>query len=77
MILALCHLKQKVLFFPISWREEDQVSNNKLTSFGVSLLNLCGRYLKNKNEFVTREWRENQSKNIQAPSLLPICKGGC
>ena len=33
MILALCHLKQKVLFFPISWREEDQVSNNKLTSF--------------------------------------------
>jgi hypothetical protein len=58
MILALCHLKQKVLFFPISWREEDQVSNNKLTSFGVSLLKLCGRYLKNKNEFVTREWRE-------------------
>ena len=46
MILALCHLKQKVLFFPISWREEDQVSNNKLTSFGVSLLKLCGRYLK-------------------------------
>ena len=27
MILALCQLKQKVLFFPISWREEDQVSN--------------------------------------------------
>lgn len=48
MILALCHLKQKVLFFPISWREEDQVSNNKLTSFGVSLLKLCGRYLKTK-----------------------------
>ena len=58
MILALCQMKQRVLFFPISWREEDQVSNNKLTSFGVSLLKLCGRYLKNKNEFVTREWRE-------------------
>lgn len=36
MILALCQMKQRVLFFPISWREEDQVSNNKLTSFGVS-----------------------------------------
>ena len=45
MILALCQLKQRVLFFPICWREEDQVSNNKLTSFGVSLLKLCGRYL--------------------------------
>ena len=32
MILALCQMKQRVLFFPISWREEDQVSNNKLTS---------------------------------------------
>ena len=45
MILALCQMKQRVLFFPISWREEDQVSNNKLTSFGISLLKLCGKYL--------------------------------
>ncbi|MEE0801536.1 MAG: glycosyltransferase family 2 protein [Gemmiger sp.] len=59
MILALCQLRQKLLFFPISWREEDQVSNNKLTSFGMSLLGLCGQYLKNKKEFVTREWREH------------------
>lgn len=57
MILALCHLKQKVLFFPISWREEDQVSNNKLTSFGVSLLGLCGRFLLDPDDFVWREWR--------------------
>ena len=58
MLLALCNHKQKVIFLHITWREESQVSNNKLTSFGVSLLKLCGRYLKNKNEFVTREWRE-------------------
>ena len=58
MILALCQLKQKVLFFPISWREEDQVSNNKLTSFGISLLKLCGRYLRSPRDFVSREWRD-------------------
>ena len=57
MILAQCQLKQKVLFFPISWREEDQVSNNKLTSFGISLLKLCGRYLRSPRAFVEREWR--------------------
>lgn len=57
MILALCHLRQKVHFFPISWREEDQVSNNKLTSFGVSLLRLCWEYLRGRDAFVNKEWR--------------------
>jgi len=57
MILALCHLKQRVLFFPISWREEDQVSNNKLTSFGISLLKLCAEYLRGRDAFVKKEWR--------------------
>lgn len=45
MILAQCHYKQKMLFFPISWREEDQVSNTKLTSFALSLLRMCGQYV--------------------------------
>lgn len=58
MILALCQLRQRVLFFPISWREEDQVSNNRLASFGLSLLRLCGRYLLGRQKFVTREWRD-------------------
>lgn len=58
MILALCQMGQKIHFFPITWREEDQVSNNKLTSFGISLLQLCGKYLANKQDFVTREWRD-------------------
>ncbi len=69
MILALCQLKQKVLFFPISWREEDQVSNNKLTSFGISLLKLCGRYLRGPKAFVAREWR---SKIIDAYTYTEI-----
>ena len=63
MILALCQMKQRVLFFPISWREEDQVSNNKLTSFGVSLLKLCGKYLAGPKAFVEREWRDNIIEN--------------
>ena len=63
MILALCQMKQRVLFFPISWREEDQVSNNKLTSFGVSLLKLCGKYLAGPKALVEREWRDNIIEN--------------
>ena len=32
MILAYSYYKQKMMFYPISWREEDQVSNVKLAS---------------------------------------------
>lgn len=59
MILALCHLKQRIRFFPISWREDDQVSNTKLTSFGISLLKLCAQYLRSREGFVQKEWRTN------------------
>ena len=57
MILAQCHYKQKMLFFPISWREEDQVSNTKLTSFAMSLLRMCGQYLTGHKKFVEQEMR--------------------
>ncbi len=45
MILASCHYKQNMLFYPISWREEDQVSNNKLWSFSCALLAMLWRYV--------------------------------
>ena len=57
MILAQCHYRQKIRFFPISWREEDQVSNTKLTSFALSLLRMCGQYVTGPKKFVAREMR--------------------
>ena len=45
------------MFFPISWREEDQVSNTKLTSFAMSLLRMCGQYAAGPKKFVGREMR--------------------
>lgn len=70
MILTQCYLKQKLMFFPISWREEDQISNvNKLTSFGLILLKLCGQYLRSPKAFVAREWR---SKVIDAYTYTEI-----
>lgn len=57
MILAQCHYKQEILFVPITWKEEDQVSNNKIFSFGISLLKLCIRYLAGPGKFVEREMR--------------------
>ena len=41
-----------------TWYGLREVSNNKLTSFGISLLKLCGKYLAGPRAFVEREWRE-------------------
>lgn len=57
MILASCYYKQKMLFYPISWREEDQVSNNKLLSFSYSLLKMLWEYLKNRQNYMEKDMR--------------------
>ena len=45
------------MFFPISWREEDQVSNVKMACQAVSVLKKLGAYAKDK-EFIKTELRE-------------------
>ena len=57
MILASCYYKQQMLFYPISWREEDQVSNNKLWSFSCALLKMLGKYIRNKKKYLEQEMR--------------------
>ena len=48
---------QKAKFFPISWREEDQTSNVKLTSQAANVLKMLGKYKLNQ-EFITTELRD-------------------
>lgn len=57
MILASCYYKQDMFFYPISWREEDQVSNNKLLSFSCSLLKMLWNYMKNKKKYIEQDMR--------------------
>lgn len=57
MILASCYYKQDMYFYPISWREEDQVSNNKLWSFSCSLLKMLWNYTKDKKKYIEQDMR--------------------
>ncbi len=57
MILASCHYKQKMLFYPISWREEDQLSNNRLWSFSMSLLKMLWNYIRKKEQYLEQDMR--------------------
>lgn len=41
LLMSLAHDRQPIFFFPISWREEDQVSNVRAFRQGWKLLGLC------------------------------------
>lgn len=44
MVLSLQYYKQDAKFFPISWGEDDQKSNVKMTSQAISVLKMLTRY---------------------------------
>lgn len=66
MILASCYYKQKMKFYPISWREEDQDSNNKLWSFSCSLLKMLWSYLRGPKKYLEQDMRAKQIANYTA-----------
>ncbi len=70
MILAYCHYGQNILFQPISWREEDQVSNNKLINFSISLLKMLKSYRRNRNLYITSEMREKVRNAYPAENIF-------
>lgn len=57
MVLANVHLKHKVSFFPLTWREDDQVSNVKLFSQAFRVLNILREFAINKPRFFQSEHR--------------------
>ena len=58
MILAHSIRKDRIRFFPISWREDDQVSNVKLASQARRTLGILAFYVFGKKQFLTHEFRE-------------------
>lgn len=58
MVMGAAYYKHKVKFFPIVWREDDQVSNVKMVSQAVTVLKLLGSYIINRKKFVESEHRD-------------------
>lgn len=58
MLLASYHKQQNADFFPISWREDDQVSNVKLFSQAFKVLRLLASFALSRNKFLSRELRK-------------------
>lgn len=58
MILGSAYYKHRIRFFPIVWREDDQVSNVKMVNQAVIVLKLLASYIVNKKKFVAAEHRD-------------------
>lgn len=58
MVIGSAYYKHKVRFFPIIWREDDQVSNVKMVNQAISTLKLLWSYICNKKKFVEIEHRD-------------------
>ena len=69
MILASCHYKHKMLFYPVSWREEDQVSNNKLWGFSCALLGMLWHYAWEGEKYLKRDLRDKNIKKYTAQTV--------
>ena len=57
MILGSSYYKHKIKFFPILWREDDQVSNVKLISQTIKVLTLLMKFILNKKSFIAEDHR--------------------
>lgn len=57
MLLASYHRKQVVRFFPISWREDDQISNVRLFRQAFKVLGLLVGYGLHRGSFLDKELR--------------------
>lgn len=57
LIFGLSDTGKRFSFFPIHWREDDQVSNAKLFSQGLTMLRLLAKRIASKREFLAAEHR--------------------
>lgn len=58
MILGSAYYRHNIKFFPILWREDDQISNVKMMNQAITVLKLLASYMVNKKKFVMEEHRD-------------------
>lgn len=66
MIMGSSFYRHKIQFFPIIWREDDQISNVKMINQAVTVLKLLGNFVLNRKEFVEAEHRDKPIENYTA-----------
>lgn len=69
MLLAAKQYKHNIKFFPITWREEDQVSNVKMVSQATNTLKLVITYVFRRKKYLEKEHREKTYETYQSNEI--------
>ena len=71
MILASHYYKHDIIFYPVSWREDDQVSNVKMMNQAINVLKMAFSYMFNK-EVIKQEYREVSREGYTCQQITEI-----
>ncbi len=74
MVLGSAFFNHKVSYFPILWREDDQVSNVKMVNQAIVVLKLLGSYILNKKKFIKDEHRDKVVEKYTAQVVFATGK---
>jgi glycosyltransferase involved in cell wall biosynthesis len=66
MVMAASYYSHNIYFFPITWREEDQVSNVRIFSQAVNVLRMLLSFTLRRRRFITSELRARAIENYDA-----------
>lgn len=71
MILASHYYKHDIIFYPVSWREEDQVSNVKMVNQAFQVLKMAFTYLFD-HEYIHTEFREKVHESYTCEQIVKL-----
>lgn len=74
MILASHYYQHDIRFYPVSWREDDQVSNVKMMNQAVKVLQMAAEYLFDK-ESIKKEYRDVERESYTCEEITALNKG--
>lgn len=75
LLLDMIDRRNKVMFFPISWREDDQVSNVKMASQALKTLGAAKGYAFSRRRFRAEDYRTVRHERYAFDVLASFDKG--
>ena len=76
LLLSLIDKRKSIEFFPITWREEDQISNVRLFSQTVKTLEIVWEYLLRRNKFRSADHRTTPVKSYEFDIIASTMSSG-
>lgn len=72
MLLGSYHRRQKIAYFPISWREHDQLSNVRMVSQSIKVLSIWEQFVFRTRRLFATDWRSVARDNYDGTVIAEV-----